>query len=217
MQDLTNYNTFIFDCDGVILDSNKLKISAMYCTLVELKFCDEEIDKCVNYFSNNFGKSRFHHVKQFIMEFLTVKLEDQVCVEKNILELYSEKCKLLYIKAEITPGFIDFISRLKGRKFVASGSEQNELREVFKIRKLDVLFDGVFGSPTAKNTIVKNILSTIPKATSLMFGDAISDLEAAKSNSIDFVAYLPYSNVVYELSEKAAVFGYKSINQWTEL
>lgn len=50
-----------------------------------------------------------------------------------------------------------------------------------------------------------------------MFGDAISDLEAAKINNIDFIGYLPYSNVKEKLILLITENNSKAVNEWSEV
>lgn len=213
-----SYDVYIFDCDGVILDSNQLKINAMANTLNSLNFAEEQVQCCSDYFSHNFGKSRFHHVKYFIDHILDLD-ESTNCeeLEKQILERFSSQCQQLYLKADITHDYLNFIQSLKGKKYIASGSAQEELRDVFKIRKLEQYFDGIYGSPTAKSENIKNILALENSKKAIMFGDALSDLEASLENQIDFIAYRPYSNVPDQLTTQSQNNGFAVIDQWTEL
>jgi len=211
---LDSYEYYIFDCDGVILDSNKLKINAMKDTLDSLLFSPDSVLKCIEYFSGNFGKSRFHHVDVFVDEMLFDQIDSPEEVKENILNVFSEKCGALYLEARVTPGFIGFIERLKGRKYIASGSEQKELRDVLSKRGLDKYFYEIYGSPTRKSEIVSNIVSSESSLNAIMFGDAISDFEAARENNIDFCAYLPYSNVKELIRKKALEYGSKALDFW---
>ncbi len=68
MHPIYNYDVYIFDCDGVILDSNQLKIDAMKKALIKFFGDDHKIAECVEYFKRNFGTSRFHHVEHFVNE-----------------------------------------------------------------------------------------------------------------------------------------------------
>lgn len=195
MLKLSSYDVYIFDCDGVILDSNQLKIDAMKNAL-SLQFSDAQvIDKCASYFRDNFGKSRFHHVDVFVNELLPIEVEQKESMKNKILEHYSSQCKALYLKADITPGFVAFIERLNGKKYIASGSEQQELRDVFTQRGLSHYFNQIFGSPTPKADLISHILKLENSNNAIMFGDAESDFNSAHSNNIDFVFYSPFSNV----------------------
>lgn len=217
MHQIYNYDIYIFDCDGVILDSNSLKIQAMEDSLNLLSFTPEQVSRCVDYFAKNFGKSRFHHVAYFLENFISIKGDDHTKVEREILDNYSKKCRNLYMQAELTPGFLDFVASLDGCKYIASGSEENELKEVFNKRGLDKLFNGIYGSPLRKDELILNILSKAGTTNAIMFGDAISDLNAATNNHIDFIGYLPYSNVRNEMQSYCISNGFKFIYSWLDL
>ncbi|MFA0087026.1 HAD family hydrolase [Vibrio sp. 10N.261.51.F12] len=202
MPQLSDYDIYIFDCDGVILDSNQLKIKAMRNALEAHYSNHELINDCVNYFRNNFGKSRFHHVGHFLDSILDVEEAQRDELEQLILASFSTQCRVLYLKADITPGFMAFMDQCKGKRYVASGSEQNELRDVFVQRGLDVHFNGVFGSPTPKAELIRYILEQENNTNAIMFGDAESDMLSAKRNQIEFVFYAPYSNVKEKMIEQ---------------
>jgi phosphoglycolate phosphatase-like HAD superfamily hydrolase len=212
------YDVYIFDCDGVILDSNKLKINAMRSALVALGFEHDKVQRCVDYFSQNFGKSRYHHIKVFVEQLLDLDdTTNSSSIEQKILDLFSCQCRQLYLKADITPYYLSFIQNLKGKKYIASGSEQGELRDVFTARKLDQYFDGIYGSPTAKSENIKHILTLENTKNAIFFGDALSDLEASLDNQINFIAYRPYSNVPDKLTTESINKGFSVIDEWIEL
>lgn len=202
MPQLSEYEVYIFDCDGVILDSNQLKIEAMENALAAHFSAQDPIAECVNYFRHNFGKSRFHHIAHFLNVILDIKEEQKDKLEQLILADFSKQCRTLYLSAELTPGFMVFLEQCKGKRYIASGSEQSELRDVFFRRCLDIHFDGIFGSPTPKAELIKHILEQEQNTNAVMFGDAESDMLSAQHNHIDFVFYSPYSNVKEKMIEQ---------------
>jgi phosphoglycolate phosphatase-like HAD superfamily hydrolase len=214
MHQIYNYDIYIFDCDGVILDSNQLKVDAMEKALFTVFNDNVGINNCVNYFKNNFGKSRFHHIDVFLSVYLSVAEQGKEKARKEVLSAFSLMCKELYLDAELTPGFIEFISSLQGKKFVASGSEQEELRGVFESRGLDKYFLEVFGSPTTKKDLLLNILQNHSHSKALMIGDSISDFEASKDNDIDFICYIPYSNVQSQMKSLSEFNKFEIITSW---
>lgn len=217
MQSINDYNLYIFDCDGVVLDSNQLKIDAMENALSNFFFEKTSIDSCIDYFSKNFGLSRFHHVDVFIDNFLNVQCGSRERVRTEILKNFSDQCHDLYLKAKITPGFIDFVSSLEGSKYIASGSEQVGLIRAFEERGLINYFVDVFGSPETKKNIISRILDSEKTKNAVMFGDAISDFDAATNNGIDFIAYTPYSNVKETLTTLTTTSGYRVFNSWSDV
>lgn len=217
MQSIHNYDIYIFDCDGVILDSNKLKIAAMEEALRELGCEVSLIEKCIDYFKNNFGLSRFHHVEVFLNSFLMIDPKSKEHMRAKILNKFSDQCHTLYLEAEITPGFIELTSSLQGKKYIASGSEQSGLIKAFKERGLSDLFEKIYGSPETKSNILTKILDDECSKNAIMIGDAVSDFEAAKKNGIDFMAYIPYSNVKETLTMLATSNGHSVVNSWSEI
>ncbi|WP_025564765.1 HAD hydrolase-like protein [Psychromonas sp. SP041] len=217
MHHLANYDVYIFDCDGVILDSNQLKIDAMRNALLPIVTDANKVNECVDYFRNNFGRSRFHHVEFFVEALLQLNEDAKLSTREAILKAYSGQCKTLYLSANLTPGFIDFVSGLDGKKYIASGSEQGELRQVFKERGLDTYFKGIYGSPAKKSDLVRDVLATNTTNNAVMFGDAVSDFEAAQLNNIDFVAYVPFSNVKDKMTALCKEANTVVIQSWEEL
>jgi HAD superfamily hydrolase (TIGR01549 family) len=186
--DLCKYDTIILDCDGVIFDSNYLKIDAFQDALKEYE--TDSVKSFLEYFKNNFGTSRYSLAKVFIENFLNINFDENMYQE--ILSNYSKNCIILYQKAATTKSFFQFIEKYQDKNlYIASGSDQEELKEVFEQRGMSQYFIEVFGSPKKKNDIVKNIVFNHPNA--VMIGDAISDMKAAKENNIDFIFMKEYS------------------------
>lgn len=218
MLSIHNYDVYIFDCDGVVLDSNKLKISAMFNALSALNVDESSIKHCIDYFKNNFGKSRYHHIEYFTNFILSFDdHEKKVVFEKKLLSLFSSQCRVLYFDAPITPGFLDFIDNLNGRKYIASGSAEDELVDVFEKRNLSKFFIKITGSPTEKSTNIRNILNIENTKNAVMVGDALSDLNAAIDNDIDFIAYIPFSNVPHELKKRTLESQFTVIEKWGDI
>ena len=206
----------VFDCDGVIFDSNGLKINAMENALRKVKIPKVQIERCVEYFSNNFGKSRFSHIEYFCNNILQVSKAEFDLLYNLILYEYSESCYKLYLKAELTPGIEDVLTTLGGEVYVASGSEEGELKKIFKKRNLDLYFSEIFGSPTRKDEILKRILNNKVSDRVLMIGDAFSDWEASRENNVRFIAYLKYSTVREKMIKLSKREKFPYIDTWKD-
>lgn len=213
----SDFDLIIFDCDGVLLDSNTLKIEAMGTALKKVGVNSNELEKCKVFFAKNFGKSRFYHVDYFSKNILNLGFLAADSFKKTLLAYYSEQCKKLYLTAEVTPFAIDLLTKSNAIKYVASGSEQGELREVFNTRNLDSFFSAIFGSPEKKTVNIANVLKIHCSSKAVMIGDALSDLEAAKENNIDFIFYSPYSNVENDMRKLCQKLGYRIIDSFEEI
>ena len=91
---------------------------------------------------------------------------------------------------QIAPKLKELREKYKQTKWlVASGGDQQELRDVFSHREISQLFDGgIFGSPDTKEKILErekrngNIIFP-----ALFLGDSVYDYTAATGAAIDFV------------------------------
>ena len=108
----------------------------------------------------------------------------------KFLEKYSSECKSLLCKSEVSKN-LKKLRRISGEIpwLVVSGGDQNELREVFKHKKIFSYFNGgIYGSPDKKNIIIqREIHNKTIKFPALMFGDSKLDFVVAKANDIDFL------------------------------
>jgi len=217
---MPKYKAIIFDCDGVILDSNSFKINAMRDSLKLNNFSNKEIELSIDYFRNNFGKSRFHHIQYFLENFHPNPL-NQESLLKSILENYSYVCKRDYIFCNLTAGFQSIIKKIECRNlFVASGSDENELRHVFKAKGLSKYFELILGSPTTKSQNIKKIINMNPmfkRKEFLMIGDSISDYQSAEENGINFLAYLEYSQVKERMINLSKEKDFLILLNWSDL
>lgn len=218
MRQICDYDLVIFDCDGVILDSNGVKIDAMRAALLSIPAIVSGVDEAVEYFRNNFGRSRYHHVKQFLDGILTmVPGVDVNFLESQILTKYADYLDVEYIKSPLTDDVLTFLSRISAPKYVASGSEQSQLRHVLDEKALTPYFDGIYGSPTSKSLIVENIIVETGLSNALLIGDAVADYEAASANGIDFLGFIPYSNTVEALRCLGQQKGFYVADNWQEV
>jgi phosphoglycolate phosphatase-like HAD superfamily hydrolase len=62
--ELSHYRTFIFDCDGVLLDSNHVKTKAFY--TAGLPYGEDAARHLVDYHCRNGGVSRYQNFDYFL-------------------------------------------------------------------------------------------------------------------------------------------------------
>ena len=187
---INDYDVIILDCDGVIFNSNLLKIAAFKKVLEEYDHL--VVKKFIDYFKVNFGTSRYHLTRVFLEVFLNEKFDEEKY--QNILKDYGSQCVSLYKEVDFTPNFLNFLKKYNQKTFyIASGSDELELKIVIHERDILQYFNGVYGSPIKKTELVKNICCQYPTKKLLMIGDAESDLKAALSNNIDFIFMTQFS------------------------
>jgi phosphoglycolate phosphatase-like HAD superfamily hydrolase len=201
MKELNSYKVAIFDCDGVILDSNRVKSEAF-----SLALSGEDatlVKEFVAYHQMNGGISRYIKFEHF---YKNIKKQDNYSdALKQALARYAILSKTGLLKCVEIAGIRNVLKYFNERKihcYVASGGDQQEVREVFEKRGLLEFFEGVFGSPLSKIENLENlhIKGNLP-IPGVFFGDAYSDMQAAEEYSLDFV----YISGVSEWSEGALV------------
>ena len=147
MINFDQYNIIILDCDGVVFESNSMKLEAFRRALKE--YDSKIVDNFIDFFKNNFGISRYSLVKKFIENFLNEPLTNELY--NKILKEYSKNCILLYKYAKLTKYCINFLEYYKNKKiYIASGSDENELNYIFEKRGIKQYFQKILGSPRKK-------------------------------------------------------------------
>ena len=80
-----NYYSYIFDCDGVILDSNKLKTEAFREILIDERY--EDIELFIEYHQLNQGINRYEKLNIFLNKSKKLRITKQnIISSKNSLQ-----------------------------------------------------------------------------------------------------------------------------------
>lgn len=183
-------SSIIWDFDGVILNSNEIRDKGFETVLED--YSEDEIESLLEFHRANGGLSRYVKFRYFFEEIRGEAISDEEV--KDWAVKFSKIMRALLTDSALQiEESIDFIRKnhQKYRMFVASGSDQSELRYLCKQHKLDAYFEGIFGSPVAKNDIVRNIIKdfNIDPANTYLIGDSRNDFEAAHNNEIKFIGY----------------------------
>jgi phosphoglycolate phosphatase-like HAD superfamily hydrolase len=183
---MDNFRALVFDCDGVLLDSNKLKTEAFHKTA--LPYGDKAARALVSYHINNGGISRNHKFQHFIDEIISSGVTPPDINE--LLETYAVEANKGLLNCQISPFLNDLREKTFDKKwFIVSGGSQDELRKVFYKRSLSDLFDGgIYGSPATKDQILGHLkMKNLLELPSLFLGDSRYDHKAAKEAGLDFI------------------------------
>ena len=192
--DLTQYQTFVFDCDGVVLNSNKVKTQAFYDAT--LSFGHKAAQTLVDYHVQNGGVSRYLKFEYFITEILKQPITQDLL--DDLLSKFASEVKVGLMESQIAPGLVELRGQtVRANWLIVSGGDQDELRDVFAARGLFDLFDGgIFGSPDNKDVILKREMGNQNiQEKALFLGDSKYDFEAASRANLDFVFLSNWSEV----------------------
>lgn len=190
---LTQYATLVFDCDGVVLDSNKVKTEAF--RTAALPWGAAAAEALVAYHVANGGISRYAKFAYFIDNVLPEHTPQAVPGRDGpdldaLLTAYAEVVRDGLMSCDIAEGLEDLRAATShARWLIVSGGDQTELRAVFAARGLAEQFDGgIFGSPDTKEMILtrETALGSI-RHPALFLGDSRYDQQAAEAVGLDFL------------------------------
>lgn len=212
---LTQYKTWVFDCDGVILNSNKVKTEAFF--KVAEPYGKDKAQALVDYHVHAGGVSRYIKFQAFLTDIVGRQEVDPNELE-TLLNRYASYVERGLRECEIAPGMAWLRSLTPGAKWlVVSGGDQIELNDVFRRRGLAVLFDGgIFGSPDTKDQILaRELAAGVIQQPAVFVGDSQYDIEAATRAGLDFIFLGDWSESSYDFREASLRLG--SIESIAEL
>ncbi|MDG2292955.1 MAG: HAD hydrolase-like protein [Methylophilaceae bacterium] len=193
---VAKYKTIVFDCDGVVLDSNITKIDSYFRTAKKLGATDAQAQALVDHHVEFGGISRYPKFVWYIKEVL--KKEPTQAEVQEYLDAFSLAVKKGLMRCKIADGLQALRDQTPEAKWmVVSGGDQQEIRDLFEKRALAHLFDsGLFGSPANKDEILKrekengNIIFP-----ALFIGDSKYDYESSTRAGLDFVFLSSWTDV----------------------
>lgn len=186
---LEKYKYLIFDCDGVILNSNSIKTNAFGNAVS--KFGSSASNELIDFHKERGGITRYEKFKHFY-DVISVnnKIEKKNISIDELLENYGKIVKQKLEVCEIENEIINYRPNSEAKWFIVTGSDQEELIEIFKKRKIFQDFEGgIYGGPKSKIDIFEFLIkkNKIETSKSLYIGDSKYDYIAASKFSIDFI------------------------------
>ena len=184
----TNWQSIIFDFDGVIVESGDIKTNA-FADLYQ-SYGDLIVKEVVRYHKLNGGLSRYKKFRYF-QKYLLKKPPLTQNEEDKLDETFSRLVVEAVINSDSVPGADEFIKIEASRipLFIASGTPETELNTIVTRRGLAPYFTGVRGSPKLKEILIAEILSAhdLTPERVLMIGDALIDYQSAQVNNLAFL------------------------------
>lgn len=174
----------VFDFDGVILDSARIKERAF------LKIFRADASSrpgILSYLRRVQEQPRWIKIRHVLTSLLT-----QPCSKARVMELcreYESACYGKILACPLVAGAGRMIRQNHFLKFICSGTPERELRRILVERKLQACFEAGFGAPRTKPVILKTILRRwrLPPSEVLYVGDSIGDYRSAMQAGVSFV------------------------------
>lgn len=193
---VSHYSTLVFDCDGVVLDSNKVKTEAFY--QATWPYGEAAAQAMVDYHVANGGISRYKKFAYFLEHIAPNYTERQASDLVVLLKTYADYVREGLLNCAIAPALEVLRQQTtSARWLIVSGGDQAELRDVFTSRGIAEWFDGgIFGSPDTKDEILAREINVGNiQQPALFLGDSKYDHQAASAAGLDFVFLSGWSEV----------------------
>ncbi|MDO9206110.1 MAG: HAD hydrolase-like protein [Methylotenera sp.] len=194
--DITKYKTIVFDCDGVVLDSNVVKTEAYFRTAKNLGATDLQAQALVDYHVKLGGISRYHKFDYYLREILFQPFTEKAI--QALLDDFSKELEAGLMQCDLAKGLFDLRTVTPNANWmILSGGDQQEIQTLFAKRKIDHMFDGgLFGSPDNKDEVLaREIANANIQFPALFLGDSKYDFEAADRAKLDFIFLSDWTEV----------------------
>lgn len=187
----TDLDVIFFDFDGVLVESNEVKIAAFH--RLYAPYGEDVVTKVLAEHVRHEGVSRVVKLERFHREFLDIHLDETALAD--LAEQYSAMVEDAVVACDAVPGAMDALAAWHGHclLYVVSGTPQDELRRIAGRRAMSGYFDIVFGSPRVKPDIVRTVLyeREIAPHRALFVGDSMTDYDAAQATGARFLGRVP--------------------------
>ena len=181
-----SYQIFVFDLDGLILDSLD-DLSKCLLGAVSNYASESELDAFQVYDVKNPGYSRFTKVDYFLQEITQEKDPDTKRIE--ILNDFSERSFYARKNAKISSGFEKFVTRYQNLSHILlSNCDNSQIVGVSEHHGITKYFNsGIIGTPPSKELRAEAIRSEFPDSQILSLSDSESDAVIARKSNFDFL------------------------------
>jgi HAD superfamily hydrolase (TIGR01549 family) len=194
--ELKKYKSIVFDCDGVVLNSNQTKIDAYFNTAKRQGGTDAQAQAFVDYHVKLGSFPRNGKIEYYLKEI--VKQPMTASTMQRYMETFEEILDKTLMQCEVAPGLPALKTATpQARWMLLSGGDQAELRRIFARRNLAPLFEaGIFGGPDKKDEVLaREKANGNIQFPALFLGDSKYDFEAAIRAGLDFIFISEWTEV----------------------
>lgn len=195
--DLKKYKTIVFDCDGVVLNSNKVKVDAYYQVAKRMGGTDTQAQAFVQHHINKGSFPRNGKIEYYLKEIVHQPVTQDTI--KRYIAVFEEILDKTLMTCEVATGLTELKAATpQARWMLLSGGDQQELRRIFARRNLAEMFEaGIFGGPDIKETVLaREKANGNIQMPALFLGDSKYDYQAAIGAGLDFVFLTGWTEVV---------------------
>ena len=180
------YDLYLFDFDGVLFNTNRIKTEAFRQALAI--YPQDAVNAFVEYHEATGGISRYVKIAHFFTQIL--QRGDNTQEEQNqVLARFAEIAPRLMAASSPLPGVPETLARIADGSVpasICSGGNKLEIQTLLKDNRLDQYIACVWGNERSKSEHAATSISPRFKRV-LFFGDGQYDMEVAEQYGFDFV------------------------------
>jgi phosphoglycolate phosphatase-like HAD superfamily hydrolase len=172
-----------FDFDGVILDSEPIKLQAFSSIFAD---SPRALDRIRTYNTEHRGVPRTDKISYICEHILHVdNLEAAV---QHYLMRYADTLHYALLHAPLITGIAHFLDQTPYPKFICSSAPATEVNTLLHAHNIAQYFVQVFGYPDRKLRVLRQLKQQYQPL--FFFGDAVVDYEAAQAACIPFIGVI---------------------------
>jgi phosphoglycolate phosphatase-like HAD superfamily hydrolase len=174
---LKKYKTIVFDCDGVVLNSNKTKVDAYYGVAKRMGGSDEQAQAFVHHHVTKGSFPRNGKIEYYLREIVKQPATKELI--QQYLHAFEDILDETLMQCEIAPALIRVKKATPEAPWMLlSGGDQAELRRVFPRRTIE---------NNNLDVLAREIANCNIQLPALFVGDSKYDHQAASKAGLDFV------------------------------
>ena len=182
----------IFDFDGVIINSHKVKTEAFY--RIFKVYGKNYGLRAQRFHLSNTGKSRYYKFNFILKNILKIK-----CTKKMIKTLDSKFDDIVDLgikKMYPSDYLIKFLKKNKNtfNYFISTGTPQKKILKILQEKKILKYFKKIYGSPQSKISHIKDIKKNNNNNRCIFIGDSHEDYRAATKSNCTFILKINSEN-----------------------
>jgi phosphoglycolate phosphatase-like HAD superfamily hydrolase len=185
---IKQYKTIVFDCDGVVLNSNKTKVNAYFEVAKRMGGTDAEAQALVEHHIAKGSFPRNGKIEYYFNHILKKPFTPELM--QAYMDAFDDILDTTLMECEVAAGLAELKNATQAARWMLlSGGDQAELRRIFPRRNLAYLFEaGIFGGPDQKEQVLaREIANNNIKLPALFLGDSKYDHQAAVGAGLDFI------------------------------
>lgn len=172
----------VLDMDGVVLDSESIKLAAFHDLFADYPDHLEAIDQYNRQQRGVPRRQKFDYVLSQI-----IHLPPGPEILDKLSEQYSQHIRAQMLQAPLVSGVAEFLNQPEFSFYLNSSAPLDEIEQVLAIKGIRQFFKQAFGYPAAKREVLAQLGQDYSPGHVTFFGDALADFEAAQVAGVDFV------------------------------